>query len=128
MSFWHTSEGRAALAARSMDRQVLNVARGEEPPITSWGDLSAWVDRHLEAVESDLGDDETLQSIGYFGEARLKERRATLLDVAWAIGHMVGVEQAERQTLAAEDSVEAQWREAYHDADELTLRRLAGDR
>lgn len=46
--------------------------------------LLAYIDQRLANVEAELGDDETLQSIGRDAAARLRERRATLLDVrAW---------------------------------------------
>lgn len=83
------------------------------PQIDSWTELSKWVDKRLESVESDLADGETMQSLGQHGEARLKERRATLLDFAWAIGPMVAAEEAEHEQVAAEDSVEQQFKDHY---------------
>lgn len=40
--------------------------------------LLAWIDRRLADIESDLGDDETLQSLGLHGRVKLHERRDTL--------------------------------------------------
>ena len=89
-------------------------------PIATFSDLQAWIDKRLEGVEEDLADDEIAQANG----RALRERRATLLDVAHEIREAVA---AEASVDAQEDS-EAAWRERYPDADELTLRRLAGDR
>ena len=46
--------------------------------ITSW---DAYIDRLLADVEADLGDDETMQSLGLHGRVRLHERRAVLQDI-----------------------------------------------
>lgn len=77
--------------------------------IESWSDLSAWCDKRLESIETDLADGETVQSVG--GRV-LEAKRAVLLDLAWAIGPMVAAEQAERQQAAAEDHVDAAYRRA----------------
>jgi hypothetical protein len=94
------------------------------PPVDSFTALQQWLDHRLEGVEEDLADGETAQSNG----RALRERRATLLDVAHVIREAVATEQAEWAAVSAEQSAEAAWRERYPDADELTLRRLAGDR
>lgn len=97
------------------------------PQIESWQDLQAWIDKRLENIESDLGDDETMQSIGDRGEARLTSRRSELLDVAFAIAPMVAAEQVERERVAAEDSTEAAYKATYGpDADKLATYQAEG--
>lgn len=77
------------------------------PPILTFADLSAWLDKRLEAVEEDLADDETAQAMG----RQLRERRATLLDVAFAIREAVSDEKAS----AVADAEYDRWKETYGD-------------
>lgn len=81
------------------------------PHVDSWQSLQDWIDKRLEDIEAHLGDEETMQSIGLGGEARLTSRRTELLDVAWAIGPMLAAEQADRQEAATDDSEQAAWRD-----------------
>lgn len=89
-------------------------------PIATFADLQQWLDERLAGVNEDLADDETAQAMG----SRLRERRATLLDIVHAIREAVACEGV----VDGQESAEAAWRERYPDADELTLRRLGGDR
>jgi hypothetical protein len=93
-------------------------------PIATFGDLSAWLDKRLTGIEEDLDDDETAQAHG----SRLRERRATLLDVAHAIREAVETEAAD----AVADREYDIWKEHYRDLDPvndaLEIRRLSGDR
>ena len=89
------------------------------PPILTFADLSAWLDKRLELVEEDLADSETAQSNG---RAR-RERRATLRDVAFAIRKAVEVEASDR----AADAEYDRWREAYgNDAGNLAAYQAEG--
>jgi hypothetical protein len=94
------------------------------PAVDSFTSLQDWLDARLALVEEDLADGETAQAMG----SRLRERRATLLDVVHVIQEAVAIEKQEQATVSAELAGEAAWRERYPDADELTLRRLSGDR
>lgn len=90
------------------------------PPILTFADLSKWLDKRLELVEEDLADDETAQSNG----RALRERRATLLDVAHVIKGAVEDEKA----AAAADAEYDRWKALDPVDDALEIRRLAGDR
>lgn len=93
-------------------------------PVDSFAALQAWIDKRLESIESDLADDETAQSNG----RALRERLATLMDVAFVIRDAVESEASD----AAADREYDRWKDAYRDLDPvddaLELRRLSGDR
>ena len=82
-------------------------------PITNFGDLQDWIDRRLEGIEEDLADDETAQANG----RALRERRATLLDVAHAIREAV----ASEASVDAQESAEEAWREHVLEVAAATL-------
>jgi hypothetical protein len=89
------------------------------PPILTFADLSAWLDKRLESVEEDLADGETAQSMG----RQLRERRATLLDVAFAIREAVEQERSDQ----AADAEYDRWKESYgDDADKLAAYQAEG--
>lgn len=77
------------------------------PPILSLTDLSSWLDKRLELVEQDLAEPETAQAMG----RQLRERRATLLDVAFAIRDGLADEASD----AAADREYDRWKDAYGD-------------
>lgn len=81
------------------------------PPVDSFLSLQAWIDRRLRSIESDLGDDETMQALGRDGAVKLQERRATLQDVAHAIFDALTAEETDLAAMLATD--DARWREAY---------------
>lgn len=83
------------------------------PSVESWTELQAWIDKQLENIDSSLGDDETLQSIGPKGQARLGTRWALLTDIAEMIHCNVVDEADEAARTAYEEAAEAEYREAY---------------
>ncbi len=98
------------------------------PTVETFGELAAWLVRQIENLDADCNDDETIGSIGLDAHKRSLVRVAVYRDVLHQIAPamLAGAEDAQR--VAGEDSAEALWRERYPDADELTLRRLGGDR
>ena len=92
-------------------------------PVQTFTELEAWLARGIQNLDADCNDDETIGAIGIHAHNRSVARVAAYREVLFQIGPAV-----ERQREVAEDSFEARWRERYPDADELTLRRLAGDR
>lgn len=86
-----------------------------EPSIDTFADLDAWLAKRIANVDADLGDDETMQSLGRDGQVRLTERRAELRNVRHVIASAVAAERDERATVAHEDAVEQQYRDRYGD-------------
>lgn len=91
--------------------------------VQTFTELAAWLERGIQNLDADCNDGETIQAIGDLASRRSQARVAAYRDVLYQIGEAVDAE-----TAGAEDSAEAQWKERYPDADELTMRRLAGDR
>lgn len=79
------------------------------PSVGTFTELQAFIDKRLASLESDLDDRETAQAFG----VALMAKRATLLDIAFAIREAVEAEVTDAATVAHEESVEAQYREAY---------------
>lgn len=96
--------------------------------IDNLSDVDAWCVRKIADYRMDLDEDEIAASIGARGRAMSAARIALLEDLRLLIADALVIEQAERDIVSAEQAGEAAWRDAYPDADELTLRRLAGDR
>ncbi len=96
-------------------------------PVQTFTELAAWLERGIQNLDADCNDDETIGSIGIQAHRRSLARVAAYREVLFQIGPAADAE-ADRHREVAEDSFEARWRERYPDADELTLRRLAGDR
>ena len=93
-------------------------------PIGNFHDLARWIDKRLDGIERDLDDEETAKAYGM----KLKITRAVLLDVAHAIRDAVAAEEADLALMLAVSQAEQAWKDQYPEADELELRRLAGDR
>ena len=86
--------------------------RPEPEQVDSFAGLQAWLDKRLDSIEQDLADEETAQAMG----RQLRERRTTLLDVAFVIRAAVEEEAADK----AADAEYDRWKEAYGaDADKL---------
>lgn len=97
--------------------------RSLHPSIGSFTDLQTWIERRLEGIAADLGDDETMQSIGHDGKVRLDARRAAYQDVAFAIAPVL----AEEYEVRRDDGIEAQYRDAYGpDAERLAAYQAEG--
>ena len=94
------------------------------PPVDTFHDLARWIDRRLDGIERDLDDEETAKAFGM----KLKITRAVLLDVAYAIRDAVAAEEADLALMLQVSQAEQAWKDQYPEADELELRRLAGDR
>ena len=98
------------------------------PGVHSWSDLDRWLRERIAHLEPDCYDGETIGHIGQARHNRSIGAMSALRDVLGEIAPMVDAETAELTEALAEGSAEARWKEAHPDADELTLRRLAGDR
>jgi hypothetical protein len=88
-------------------------------------------DAYLSGIEREYeaqSDGEMAQSGGYDRTIRVRACLQLVRDLRERLAPTVEAEIAEAATVAAEDRVEATWREQYPGADELELRRLAGDR
>jgi len=98
------------------------------PSVENFNELAAWLVRQIDNLDADCNDGETIGAIGIHAHRRSEARVSAYRDVLHEIAPAILLEVAEQRAVAAEDSAEAQWKERYPDADELTLRRLAGDR
>lgn len=108
-----------------MTIRAIHVHTAPEPDsVGTFIELDAWAERKINDYLEDIGEGEIAQSIGVRGRERSAARIALLEDLRLLIRDAV---QAEWGINAQEDA-EVAWRERYPDADELTLRRLAGDR
>lgn len=94
------------------------------PDIRSVVDLDAYLDRRIAALDADCYDGETIQSIGQAAHNRSLGTRGAFADLRGMIAGWLDDVEAEQAAAAEYD----RWKEAYPDADELTLRRLGGDR
>lgn len=112
--------------AFTSDVHTIRVHTAPRPATAAtFGELASWLDQRLEAVEQDLADDETAQANG----SRLRERRATLLDVAYVVQQAVAAEAVEQAAVAHEESIEQQYKTAgYGDMQPTIAPLMDGDR
>lgn len=108
---------------------TIHVHTAPEPEsVGTFVELDSWAERKINDYLEDLGEGEIAQSIGARGRERSAARIAILEDLRLLIREAVETEEADAARAAGEEPSEAAWRERYPDADELTLRRLGGDR
>lgn len=83
--------------------------------VDTWTELAAWLARHIDALDADCNDGETIGSIGLDAHKRSLVRVAAYRDVLHEISPAVEAEAAERAETAAQDSIEARYKAAYGD-------------